>query len=72
MMIDKSVINLALSIVQDASVLRTAKLHNIKMIKARLNCTSSLFFIKISSYQFCFTITQPFWSQEIVSSIIDL
>lgn len=76
MMIDKSVINLALSITQGASVLRTAKLHNIKMIKVRLNCTSSLVFSfkwnKISSYQFCFIITQPFWSQDIVSSIIDL
>ena len=44
MMIDKSVINLALSITQGASVLRTAKLHNIEMIKVRLNCTSSLVF----------------------------
>ena len=44
MMIDKSVISLALSITQGASVLRTAKLHNIKMIKVRLNCTSSLVF----------------------------
>ena len=44
MMIDKSVINLALSITQGASVLRPEKLHNIKMIKVRLNCTSSLVF----------------------------